>query len=1143
MRERVDRDRDVPGEDERHEVSPHQCGGAAAAGAALVRLGNVDFAGARARDAATLAGSFDDLTQSASELAVEIGKASGVIDGLTQTVKLLTLLSSLASDGARRTNDLAKEYGALGNALLALTNLAGGRFGAALGNVRGIVEGGAPTGPASQVSAGGNVGLGASSADGRLQITQNQQTSQSVAALVAELNKQADAYGKTRIQSLELARAQALGKAANDAERAAINASYDALINVVRAQDASAKGADAKAKAEATAKAATEAHTRAMAAQQSALRSLLDGIYNINPAVAEYRDQVTELVALFQAGAIGQEEFAQALAQAQSNLADATGPESITGSPDDYADTAQEQVDAFGNVWEDGVDQLSGSLRGIFRDLFGAAGDDGAAIFEAMIRKIAYTQNLASSVTSGSQAMGRGFETSSGFVGPPTAQGGQQPAGMDTGSAIANTAASFGPAIGTAAGGGGENAALGANIGAAIGSIFGPIGTLVGGILGGLIGGAFDDTPRITVAGNRNGQESGGRSAFGSFGASTDSIDLRVSEVITAVRQVDNAIASLLTSTERAAVTGALANFRGQSSGDDASVEEILRRRVGVIIQTVEPAFASFLNAIDDVSERVRQFEALRTIRKQIEDIDNLVAESFGTPIEAQTARFDRMQQSVSEAADAFGAAIDAQDFALAAEAADALQTATIQLAQAQIDAAINLESALAQLDAQSRAFAVNLAQRIASLSGGDLTGVIGVINTNLQTTRAAVGTARTPEQSLAYLNEFIATVDAWLQQSTAQVRNLLAEQIAALDAERDAIMGAAQERANFAISAGQQALQAQSDYNQTLIAALQEQLALAQDWQGVLDSTGDIIDRLRFGSANPVGLQSQFANLGSEADSLFAQFNTTTGRDRVDIANRLLEILQQQQQVGSSLFDRPSDQSVALYNEVLARINAVRGVAEPEAARAAALQQQIADLQSQTVSAVNTLTDATYFLTAEERARLDEIEEERAAAQEAAQDALDEINEQALEYYTWARTRGIELQQQQRDLLQQQLDTLTGGLDVQTFIATKQAEARDALYDIRDDLRTFLDAIMVTGAVINPGGGGGPGGPGEGGGPGGGSSGSGGATGGITVAVGDVYVTTGSGDPQAIGAAVMAALDDNLSVVASKIKRALVTA
>jgi hypothetical protein len=1104
--------------------------------AALERLGNVDFVGAKARDAATLAGSFDDLRNAAAELAVEFGKQSGVTDGLTQTFRLLTVLSSAARDGAEDMRDLTREAGAFAQALSVVTNLTAGNIGGAANGVRDLL--GLGSGAAGlRAGAGGSIaGVTGAGAGDRGQLTITRELDQATRELIATLDEQASAYGKTRVQALELAKAQAIAKASTDAERAAIGAAYDNLIRTVRVTDAAAKGTKSKADADRDAARATEEHRRAVEAQQTALARLVDELYGLDPALAQYRDQVAEIVALFEAGSIGADDFTRLLAKAQSNLADAA--RATTGTPDDYRNAGREQVDAYTAAWEDGLGELGGLITDLLGDAFGRAGENAAGIFIDYLRQSAQRANFrrTGNLALDSAQMGRGFELDPNFVGPPTAAA-NNPAqagasNVNLGDTIVQAAAQIAPQLGATLGGGGRNAQLGAQIGE---TLFGPIG----GFLGGLLGGAFDNDPRITISGNARSQDQRGRTVFGEIGASTRNTNgLSGNTVIEAVQRVDAAIASLLTGGERRAVTGALRGFRATSEGDDASIEEVLARRVAVILQTVEPAFATFLNGITDVEERIRQFEGLRALKKLIDDIDGVVAESFGDPVEALGARIARLGDAVAEGRDALASAIDAQDFVQAAQAASTLQQAVVELATAQINAALELEQALFSLDQQSRAFAVNLAQRIASVTGGNLAGVIGVLNDNLATTRAAVGTARTPEQSLAYLNEFIATVDAWLQQSTAQVQRLLAEQLAALDEERNGILANAQIRAD----AAQQAAQAENDRNRALLEALQQQLALAQRWAGVVDRTQDLIDQLRFGAANPVGLQSQFANLGSEADALFAQFGSATGGNRVEIATRLLDILTQQQQVGASLFDRPSDESVALYNQILARINTVREVAQPEAERAAQLQQEIADLQRQTVGAVRALTDATYYLTAEERERLDQIEEERAAAQEAAQEALDAINAEAAEYYTWARTTGLALQQQQRDTLLAQLEELTNGVDIQQFIANTQRQARDALYAIRDDLREFLDSIRLVGATIGPiGGGGGPITPVD---PGGGGGGQGGgvAAGALVLNVGDIVVQ-GGGNADDIGKAVRKVITDDLPVLASRLKRELSTA
>jgi hypothetical protein len=1115
--------------------------------AALERVGNVDFAGAKAREAQTLAGSFDDLTQAASELAVTFGEKSGLVDNVTKSLQAITTFVGRVNDTERALRALREEASGFATAAGIIADVLGGNPGGAIEGAQRLFRG-----PQLTASAGGSVAPGVRIGAQGQQTAETERLSKATEELVAKLLELTEVEGKSRVETLELAKAKALAKAATDADRAAVTKAFDAYIAAAKASEARDKASRSataasrdQAKADAEGARAAAEHARAVAQQQAALQRLLDELYDIEPATAAYREQVAELVALYQSGAIGADEFQDLLARAQDQLSDAAV--NATGDPDAYRDVARDQVDAYADEWEQGLGELGNLLTDLLGDIFGRGGAEAANLLNQALGQVFQRANFrrTGDVRFDSAQLGRGFETDPNFSGPPTALANDPStagaSNQNIGSTIVQVGAALAPELGTLLGGGGRNAQLGAQIGATLGSIAGPVGQIVGSILGGLLGGAFDDTPRITVSGNTRGQERTGRSAFGTFGASTRDTDLPVAQLIEAVTRTDNLLASFLTGAERQAATGALRSFTQSSSGDDLSVEEVLRARVAVVIRTVEPAFAPFLNAIDDIEERIRQFEGLRVIKEQIDDIDRIVVESFGTPVEQQTARLARLEEAVTKAGDALASAIDAQDLAAAAQASQDFQRAIIELAAAQIDAAVQLEQALIDLDRSARAFDLNLLQRLANLPGGDAGAVVGRLRGNIDVTRAGVLNSRTPEQSLAYLNEFIGTVDAWLERATAQVRANLQVQLQALDTERDGILGAAQARADAANAAAQQQAQFEADRNRAAIEALEEQIRLAQQWVSVLDRADGLIDAFRFGNANPIGLQSQFSNLSGEADALFAQFSAGGG-NRTEIANRLLEILTQQQQVGASLFDRPSDESVALYNQILSRINAVRDVAQPEAERARQLQEQIAALQGQTVNAVNSLTDATYFLTQEERERLDEIEEERRTAEEEAQAALEEINDEAREYYEWARTTGQDLQRQQRDLVQAQLDALTGGLSVQDFIALKQSEARDALYQIRDDLRAFLDSIRVVSVVVGPGG---PGGPGRGGGGGGGGDVGEGASAPSSVVVntGDIVVTVGSGDPVEVGAAVRAVLRDELPVLATALRRELQTA
>jgi hypothetical protein len=85
-----------------------------------------------------------------------------------------------------------------------------------------------------------------------------------------------------------------------------------------------------------------------------------------------------------------------------------------------------------------------------------------------------------------------------------------------------------------------------------------------------------------------------------------------------------------------------------------------------------------------------------------------------------------------------------------------------------------------------------------------------------------------------------------------------------------------------------------------------------------------------------------------------------------------------------------------------------------------------------------------------------------QAAAAAATADtsaAMAALNAQALPYYEWAESEGERLYALQRQQHQEQLDAITGGMEVNLFIASKQAEAVDELKEIRRLLAAWAAA------------------------------------------------------------------------------------
>jgi hypothetical protein len=265
-----------------------------------------------------------------------------------------------------------------------------------------------------------------------------------------------------------------------------------------------------------------------------------------------------------------------------------------------------------------------------------------------------------------------------------------------------------------------------------------------------------------------------------------------------------------------------------------------------------------------------------------------------------------------------------------------------------------------------------------------------------------------------------------------------------------------------------------------------------------------------------------------------------------VGAARELLELLQQRLQLVQSegLMDRPSGQYLDLFNQTLRQIADVQAIARPEVDRAGELQAEIAALQARTVESVDFGTSVAVQLSAQEQARLDEIAAEEARLQTElkllqeemlkidrdAELAIRALKDEAVVYYRWAQTEAARIQSEQHESLLNQLRAITGGLDVDSFLAQRAQDTVALLTDIKGDLRQFLTSISSSFV------------PGRTGGPGLGGGGFGLPGGGGDIAIkSEINITGASGDPKAIADAVQGAINTQLPQLATRIKREII--
>lgn len=1138
----------------------------------LESIGNNQFAGAMARQAETLGGAWSNLQDNAAQLANAIGEVlAPVITSITTSLadaaketagfvewlgKVITFDSTPLEESNRRIEDLRDRIKETTQALevaqadkwydtIADNAAAAEMYSAKLDGLKAaladaikeqddLLDGMLKTEPATN---------NAGTATGNLS-NKTKEAASEAAKLTARYRELLDNYGLTEAQQIRLAASAAALTAKTEAEAAAVLEAAEALALLIEERERAEAQVEANTQAYEFEQAAIEALNAALEAHSTALQQAID---RYNPLGAALRDIEQDIRDLEQAVVEGREGATEALRNARREqealLRDAAKIE---------LDIAYQTADEKTQIAVDSVDELSGIFRDGLLNGFENTGDDILDWFKNLLADMA-TQAFENEILIPikQQLLGTGGQDGGGFLSSLFGGGSQGTSGLPDflqgqgvgygngsgqvsgGGGLSGIASVAGVAIGAynvyqnyANGpGGGQGALSGAAAGATAGAAFGPWGAVIGGVIGAIAGffGGPDD-PRIQASGDfrdiRGRVEGRGTSRLGTIYTRTEGPDGSPAgqEVANALVEVDNQFADLLvtlgySSSEIADLRQTLQGWSADLRDSNATVAELVNARVSAIIDAVTPEFSGFLNAIDDLEDRVNAFVGIVAIQEAIDELDETLA-GFGqsSPLDLLRTQLHNLKEAVTTTAADLQAAIDAQDPTAIAEAQAQLQLAIVRRYEAELQLIADLQKAIEQAQNAARVFNFGVEQRLAGLSG-DNTRVIGLAGNEIGRLANRILNPEDTEQALADLNAFVATVDVWLRESRAQVQAWLNEQtsainarLTALNAEEQAIYDAANARlealrAERAIAeqaaqeAAADAAAQQAQYQQDIATsgaaylemrqritdaennALNEALSISEDWLGILGSVRDLIDSITVSSANPIGGFGRLSILDQRIDSLNEQLDGAAAGDRPDIARELIDALTGRLSLAQELFQRPSGEYLDVYNSTLARLRELEQIADDESDLAERQYDVIQSTYTATVGvgtsvdtvreAVDRQSDLQLQLTEEEQARLDEIEAERRALQDElnkaqieAANRLQAIDQRASEFYTWAQQQGEILYNRQLEEHQQMLDAITGGVDPDAYIAQLTAESRDYLRDIQTDLRTFLESI-----------------------------------------------------------------------------------
>lgn len=812
-------------------------------------------------------------------------------------------------------------------------------------------------------------------------------------------------------------------------------------------------------------------------------------------ALQKLKSALAELEKLYVAGAVGPEEYFKRSQQAYARFWQELGDD--------------KDVKAFEQIWQG----AAGDIFDLFTSGFHNAG-------QVMLKDM---QNIAKQLI---EQWAKQKITA--YIQQKVVGGGGAGGGDVSGSIAPYAAGAM--MVGGAVGGRGGAVLSGAASGAMVGAQFGSwVGAAIGAVVGAIAGwlGSQPKNPSYSIYGS--GTHSGSfTDAFGTFGDDTKNIpNGQIYQIRQQIEAFDNAIAAFLPADQVDRVTAAIHQINKTYTGGD--VDSLMRDRMDAMIGVVSPQWKAFLDKLTGVQQMSDAFQGLLGIQKEIKDFASVIVQLNGSPIDLITDKLKNLDQGVSAAKDKLETAIKIQDPKAILDAESNLKQAIQDRYNTEMQMVQNLQQALQSLEQQSLSLNMTIAQRIADLGGANTVGDVAFAG--LSNTQAQINASIDAQTTLNLLQQFTSQVDQWLNAAIAQINAPIQAQIDALEQQRAALEAQAQ--------AAQQAAQARAQFENELrqreIASLQKQLALAQQWAGVLDHADQAIRALMTNNTNPLGGFSQADNLEAMIRDLQTKIAGEKGQQQAKDADQLIQELQQRLQLiqSGNLYDRSSPEYMAAYNQTLSQLHAVEALAGPQASQVDLLQAQIDQLQKLNSTAVwagNQNVDA-----------LNKIAEQEAELKKQEQDNIDKLNAQALEYYTWAQGEAQTAEQKRHDELMDQLKAITGGMDVNAWIAQETSREVDLLNSIDQQLKDFLAAISSGGTNIGGGNGGtGPGNGNHGGGPSPIVPGIPGASApGITVNVNTTVNGTGMGS-QDIAAAVNAGLKDALPGAVPAFKRML---
>ena len=227
---------------------------------------------------------------------------------------------------------------------------------------------------------------------------------------------------------------------------------------------------------------------------------------------------------------------------------------------------------------------------------------------------------------------------------------------------------------------------------------------------------------------------------------------------------------------------------------------------------------------------------------------------------------------------------------------------------------------------------------------------------------------------------------------------------------EQFAMAGTDEERLQWL----QKAVQYVDEWYQEATQAVEKQLQLTQQWKNLLGDIEKTILNLKTGTASPRDVFERLYYLQEEVQRVQGLYSASEGMQRIQYARTLQDLIQQYLGLAGQAFQRPSTEYENIYTDMLNLLGTIRADAEQQATGSETLLQQIKD--------------------------------------------------QAAQYYEWAMTTGAELYQSAISDMTTQLTSIIGDRTVEEYIADLQMQTVSELSSIKTILINIAGKFGVPG-------------------------------------------------------------------------------